>query len=102
MDPSDPSLPVETLPDPIMSFTVSFTHFVEAIGAPIPPALLHTPVVEAPIWSPTPQPIVFGTSCPTEKYEPFPGKYRHQSTDHLPVWPVNINDHDRPSLALRL
>ena len=46
--PDDPYLPMATIPD-IMSSTVSSTYILETLGAPIPPALLHTPVVEVSI-----------------------------------------------------
>jgi len=84
----DPSWPVETLPNPILSSTAFSTCILED--------LYHTPDVEEPVRSPTFQPRnqlhVFSTSLPPEKYHLFPGKYKHQSTDHLPVRPLNIND----------
>ena len=39
----DPSLPSENLPNRISS-TVSPTYILEALGSPIPPELLPTPV----------------------------------------------------------
>ena len=43
----DPSLPAENLPNQISS-TVSPTYILEALGAPIPPEILPTPVVTVP------------------------------------------------------
>ena len=52
------SLPVETLLHQIMSSTVFSIFILETLDSPIPPALLPTPVIEAPIRLPIPQPIV--------------------------------------------
>jgi len=75
--PEDPYILVDmsTLPD-IMSSTESSISILETLGAPIPPALLHTPVIEVPIPN-------FATIAPYATYpaESFFDKYEPQPTD---------------------
>ena len=82
----DPSLPSENLPNQISS-TVSPTYILEALGTPIPPQLLPTPVVE--ISTPN-----FASTVPYSSYSygPFFNKYEPQPTDGLPVWPLHPDD----------
>jgi len=80
MDNSDyPSLPAENLPNQISS-TVSPTYILEALGAPIPPEILPTPLVTFP----TPN---FTSTVPYKisPAESFFNKYEPQPTDSLPV-----------------